>query len=139
MIQHLVEAALYVDDLDRAEAFYRDVLGLELVGKEPGRHVFFRAGDGVLLVFDPEATGKGGLFPSHGARGPSHAALGISADSLDYWREPFAGARRPDREGSDMAQGRSVALFPRSGRQLRRTRYSGLLGIAIRLVRFVHD
>ncbi len=29
-IQHLVEAALYVDDLDQAEAFYRNVLGLEL-------------------------------------------------------------------------------------------------------------
>ena len=41
-IQHLVEAALYVDDLDQAEAFYRDVLGLELIGNEPGRHVFFR-------------------------------------------------------------------------------------------------
>jgi catechol 2,3-dioxygenase-like lactoylglutathione lyase family enzyme len=86
MIEHLVEAALYVDDLDRAEAFYRDVLGLELIGKEPGRHVFFRAGDGVLLIFNPDATGKGGFLPAHGAKGPGHAALGIPADSLDYWR-----------------------------------------------------
>ena len=85
-IQHLVEAALYVDDLDQAEAFYRDVLGLELIGKEPGRHVFFRVGQGVLLIFNPESTQKGGLFPSHGTSGPGHAALGISADSVDFWR-----------------------------------------------------
>ena len=62
-IQHLVDAALYVDDLDRAEAFYRNFLGLELIGKEPGRHVFFRAGQGVLLIFNPESTGKAGPLP----------------------------------------------------------------------------
>jgi catechol 2,3-dioxygenase-like lactoylglutathione lyase family enzyme len=85
-IQHLLEAGLYVDDLDPAEAFYRDVLGLEVIGKEPGRHVFFRVGQGVLLVFNPESTQKQGLFPSHGARGPGHAALGITADSFHAWR-----------------------------------------------------
>jgi catechol 2,3-dioxygenase-like lactoylglutathione lyase family enzyme len=40
----VVETGIYVDDLDRAETFYRDVLGLALIGKEPGRHVFFRVG-----------------------------------------------------------------------------------------------
>jgi catechol 2,3-dioxygenase-like lactoylglutathione lyase family enzyme len=85
-VQHLVEAALYVDDLDRAEAFYREVLGLELIGKEPGRHVFFRAGQGVLLICNPESTQKQGLFPAHGAKGPGHAALGIAADAVDFWR-----------------------------------------------------
>jgi catechol 2,3-dioxygenase-like lactoylglutathione lyase family enzyme len=85
-VQHLVEAALYVDDLDRAEAFYRDVLGLEVIGKEPGRHVFFRAGEGVLLVFNPDSTQRQGLFPPHGAQGPGHAALGIAADSVEFWK-----------------------------------------------------
>ena len=109
MIQHLVEAALYVDDLDRAEAFYRDVLGLEVIGKEPGRHVFFRAGDGMLLIFNPEATGKGGLFPSHGATGPGHAALGIPADSLDSWR------RRLQEHGVQIEK---EATWPKGGRSL---------------------
>jgi catechol 2,3-dioxygenase-like lactoylglutathione lyase family enzyme len=86
-IQHLVEAALYVDDLDRAEAFYQDVLGLQCIAKEPGRHVFFQVGQSVLLLFNPEATANSGAFPSHGATGPGHAALGISADSLDDWRK----------------------------------------------------
>ena len=35
------EAALYVADLDRAERFWRR-LGLPLVGRSEGRHVFFR-------------------------------------------------------------------------------------------------
>jgi catechol 2,3-dioxygenase-like lactoylglutathione lyase family enzyme len=85
-IQHLVEAALYVGDLDRAEAFYGDVLGLQRIAKEPGRHVFFRVGQSVLLLFNPEATQKGGSLPEHGAKGSGHAALGISADSLEGWR-----------------------------------------------------
>ena len=41
-IEAIVETAIYVDDLDAAEAFYRDVLGLEVLGREAGRHVFFR-------------------------------------------------------------------------------------------------
>jgi len=86
LIQHLVEAALYVDDLDQAETFYRELLNLEVVGKEPGWHVFFRADEGVLLIFNPESTQKQGLFPAHGTKGPGHAALGIAANSLNYWK-----------------------------------------------------
>ncbi len=85
-IQNLLEAALYVDDLEKAEVFYRDVLCMEVIGKEPGRHVFFRAGNGVLLIFNPEATSKGDTRTPHGAKGPGHAALGINSDSLDSWR-----------------------------------------------------
>lgn len=85
-IRAIVETAIYVDDLDAAEAFYRDVLGLDVIGKEAGRHVFFRVGDGVLLAFDPDATLRGDKLPSHGARGPGHFALGVIAESLDDWR-----------------------------------------------------
>lgn len=108
-IQNLVEATLYVDDLDRAEAFYRDVLGLELIGKEPGRHVFFRAGQSVLLVFNPESTQKGGVLPAHGAKGPGHVALGIPADSLDSWR-----SRLPEHG----VQIEKEATWPKGGRSL---------------------
>jgi catechol 2,3-dioxygenase-like lactoylglutathione lyase family enzyme len=86
----VVETAIYADDLDRAETFYRDVLGLEVIGKEAGRHVFFRAGDRVLLVFRPEATLKGDILLAHGATGPGHFALGIRRESLDAWRGRLA-------------------------------------------------
>jgi len=85
-VEALVEASLYVEDLGAAEAFYRDVLGLAVIGKEEGRHVFFRAGGGVLLVFDPRATLKGETLPLHGTSGPGHVALGIRDESLAGWR-----------------------------------------------------
>lgn len=86
----IVETAVYADDLDRAEAFYRDVLGLEMIGKESGRHIFFRAGDRVLLVFRPEATLKGDMLLAHGATGPGHFALGIRPESVEGWRRRLA-------------------------------------------------
>jgi catechol 2,3-dioxygenase-like lactoylglutathione lyase family enzyme len=89
--------------------FYRNVLGLEVIGKEPGRHVFFRAGEGVLLIFNPESTGKTGPFPSHGAKGPGHAALGISADSFGSWR------RRLEEHGVEIEK---EATWPKGGRSL---------------------
>jgi catechol 2,3-dioxygenase-like lactoylglutathione lyase family enzyme len=90
-IQGIVETGVYVDDLDRAEAFYRDVLGLPVLAREPGRHVFFGAGPGgVLLVFLAEATLAGDVLPAHGASGPGHFAFGVAAGSLSAWRERLA-------------------------------------------------
>ncbi len=87
-IEHLVETSIYADDLDAAERFYSDVLGLAAHAKEAGRHVFFHVGDqSVLLVFRPESTLKGDRLPPHGARGPGHLALGIAPEDLDAWRQ----------------------------------------------------
>jgi catechol 2,3-dioxygenase-like lactoylglutathione lyase family enzyme len=108
-IQHLVEAALYVDDLDRAEVFYRDVLGLAVIGKEAHRSVFFRAGNSVLLLFNAEETRKGQTLPAHGATGPGHIALGIRPETVPDWRNQLA------------AQGVVVEKemsWPRGGRSL---------------------
>ena len=85
-IERLVEASIYVDDLDRAEAFYRDILGLELIGKDTDRHVFFRVGECVLLLFHAEETLKGKSVPAHGAKGPGHLALGVGTAALHVWR-----------------------------------------------------
>src|SRR5512134_2985635 len=87
-IEAVIETGIYVDDLDRAEVFYRDVLGLPVIGKEPGRHVFFRVGKGnVLLAFHPAATLKRDVLTAHGATGPGRSALGIRVADLDAWRE----------------------------------------------------
>lgn len=87
-IEAVIETGIYVDDLDRAEAFYRDVVGLTVIGKEAGRHVFFRVGQrNVLLAFSPVATLKGDVLPPHGASGPGHFALGIVTADFDAWRE----------------------------------------------------
>jgi catechol 2,3-dioxygenase-like lactoylglutathione lyase family enzyme len=74
-IEALVETAVYADDLEQAERFYRDVLGLDLAAREAGRHVFFRVGDrSRLLIFRAESMLKGDRLPAHGCRGPGHLA-----------------------------------------------------------------
>ena len=84
----IVETAIYANDLDAAEAFYRAVLGLPVIAKEPGRSVFFQVGAAsVLLIFNPDATLTGDLLPAHGSRGPGHFAIGVPATALDKWRE----------------------------------------------------
>lgn len=93
----ILETAIYVDDLDAAEAFYGEVLGLERIGKVPGRHVFFRCGAGVLLIFDPGATEvvdpKSPLpVPPHGARGPGHLCFAAEPLGLGAWQERIEGA-----------------------------------------------
>jgi catechol 2,3-dioxygenase-like lactoylglutathione lyase family enzyme len=88
IIKAVIETAIYVDDLNEAEGFYRGILGLQVIGKEPGRHIFFQVGEAsVLLAFLAEATLKGDQLPPHGASGPGHFALGIEAESLDVWRK----------------------------------------------------
>ena len=82
----LHESALYVDDLPAAERFWTR-LGLERIGRKEGRHVFFRAGRDVLLLFDAAASRRGGGVPSHGADGPGHLALGVpDRAALEEWR-----------------------------------------------------
>ncbi len=87
-IQAVVETGIYAADLDRAEAFHHEVLGLPVIAREPGRHVFFRVGAAsVLLAFHAATTLQGDQLPAHGATGPGHFALGIPAGTLEEWKE----------------------------------------------------
>jgi catechol 2,3-dioxygenase-like lactoylglutathione lyase family enzyme len=88
--REILEACVYAPDLEAAEAFYVDVIGLEPVGRVEGRHVFFRCGGRVFLVFDPAATSGGGRIPGHGAHGPGHVAFAVTADELPHWRAQLA-------------------------------------------------
>lgn len=88
----VLEAAVYVDNIDAAEAFYGGVLGLERVLRAGDRHVFFRVGGTILLVFNPELTERPAADPSlpvppHGARGPGHVCLAAEAHQIERWQE----------------------------------------------------
>ena len=85
----VLETCLCVDDLEAAEAFYTDVLGLEFYAKVPGRHCFFRCGDSMFLLFNAEATDKTDDegFPGHGTTGAGHAAFSMTPDEVDTWRD----------------------------------------------------
>ncbi len=89
-IDRVLETILYVDDLERAEAFYQDVLGLELYSRKDGLFVFFKCGDGMVLLFEPEAAAAGRSVPAHGARGPGHACFAVAEDELDAWKDRLA-------------------------------------------------
>ncbi|MBP9047931.1 MAG: VOC family protein [Tabrizicola sp.] len=93
----ILETALYAPDLDAAKAFYGETLGLPVIAEVTGRHVFFRVGAGVLLVFDPGATevpsGNPALpVPVHGARGPGHLCFAATRAEIAAWRERLAAA-----------------------------------------------
>jgi catechol 2,3-dioxygenase-like lactoylglutathione lyase family enzyme len=89
--RQVLETCLYVDDLEAAATFYRDVLGLELYSRQPGRHVFFRCGRQMVLLFSADETEKPNQgLPTHGARGAGHAAFAASRDEMAAWRAHLA-------------------------------------------------
>lgn len=95
--EQALEVALYAPDLDACAAFYARVIGLEPGPAVPGRHVFFRLGRGMLLLFDPAAsavpTDNPALpVPPHGAHGPGHLCFAADGAALDAWRRRFQAA-----------------------------------------------
>ncbi|MEX0307685.1 MAG: VOC family protein [Ruegeria sp.] len=88
----ILEAALYVDDLDAAEDFYGQILGLEKIQRVTDRHVFYRIGESVLLLFNADETekppGNPDLpVPPHGARGPGHICVVLTRDEITVMRK----------------------------------------------------
>jgi catechol 2,3-dioxygenase-like lactoylglutathione lyase family enzyme len=88
----ILEAVLYAKDLRAIEAFYKRALGLEPYAKAEGRHVFFRCGGQMLLIFNPDVTelapeAQGPIaVPSHGCRGEGHVCFRASGEEIAAWR-----------------------------------------------------
>jgi catechol 2,3-dioxygenase-like lactoylglutathione lyase family enzyme len=93
-VRGVLETCVYATDLAAAERFYADVIGLRAFARVAGRHVFFRCGAGVFLVFNPDATSAtpagGSPVPPHGARGAGHAAFAVPGADLSRWRARLA-------------------------------------------------
>ncbi len=91
-IASVLETVLYAADLEAAETFYGSVLGLSVYGKVPGRHVFFRLGKQMLLIFDPRVTVEPPKatarlpVPPHGATGEGHVCFAATATEIDVWK-----------------------------------------------------
>ena len=87
----ILETVLYAADLDATERFYDDVLGLVPFAKLPGRHLFYRCGGQVLLIFNPAATvqplpATALPVPPHGAVGQGHVCFKAAAGEITRWR-----------------------------------------------------
>ncbi len=89
-LNHIVETALYVDDIAAARDFYVGVLGLEVLkdDSKTKRDLFLRCGNVGLFLFDPKQTqASGGKVPAHGALGAGHLAFSIPDSDFAGWRE----------------------------------------------------
>lgn len=92
----VLESALYVTDLDAAERFYGEILGLEPVGKVDGRHAFFKCGGSVVLLFNGDATRHAPPpdarlpVPPHGSVGQGHLCFAASEAEIDGWKAHLA-------------------------------------------------
>jgi catechol 2,3-dioxygenase-like lactoylglutathione lyase family enzyme len=113
-IDRVLETALYVDDLDRAAAFYADVLGLAALHADERLRAFAVGGRSVLLLFRRGASLEtarlpGGTIPPHDGSGPLHVAFAVAADELAAWEERL-------RERGVAIEGRTD--WPRGGRSI---------------------
>jgi len=91
-IRHLLETALYCDNLAATAAFYRRLLpATPLLVSE--RLCALDAGNRtVLLLFQRGRSTRpletvGGIVPPHDGSGPTHLAFAVDAADIDAWRD----------------------------------------------------
>lgn len=110
----VLETVLYVDDLDRAAAFYAEVMELPVLHADARMRAFDIGGRGVLLLFlrggtlEPVET-PGGVIPPHDGQGPLHVAFAVDKAALAPWQAHLA-ARGIEIE--------STTDWPRGGRSI---------------------
>lgn len=90
-VTRALEVALYAEDLETCAAFYEQVIGLTRGPEAPGRHIFFRLGEGMLLLFNPAAsavpTDNAMLpVPPHGATGQGHLCFAAERSAIAAWK-----------------------------------------------------
>lgn len=101
-LSQIGQISLTAHDLERAVAFYRDVLGVKLLFEAPPRMAFFDCGGIRLLLGEPE--------PDQGHPGHPGSILYFKVDDIrqaharlrnrgvDFLQEPHLVARMPDHE-----------------------------------------
>lgn len=100
-ISGILETCLYAKNLDEAKSYYSVLPGIELISEEEGRHVFFKCGDGMLLIFNPSHTSSQqthinhSKIPLHGTEGAGHIAFSVDEKELDEWRRFLANNHIP--------------------------------------------
>lgn len=115
-ISGILETCLYAEDLVKARAFYSSLPGVEFFSEEEGRHVFFKCGSSMLLIFNPAHTSTkqsqmdGAEIPLHGTEGAGHVAFSIKKDELNGWKQ-FLQKNKIPVESEVRWPGGSVSLY----------------------------
>jgi catechol 2,3-dioxygenase-like lactoylglutathione lyase family enzyme len=86
-IKQIKETCIYTQDLEAARLFYCEKLGLPLISYLPGKHLFVRAGDSVLLCFNPQDSQLKKSPPGHYAQGKIHFAFEVNADDYEKTKQ----------------------------------------------------
>ena len=116
MALSILETVIYMTDLDAAEAFYGDLIGLEKIVRHENRHVFFKCDGSVFLVFNPDATENSkGDVPGHGTRGRGHFCFAASREEQDDWERKLNGAGYPTVSKVDWPNGAKSVYFTDPG------------------------
>ena len=86
-IRQIKETCLYVKDLEKAKAFYHDVLELPIISYVKEKHIFFRAGSSVLLCFNPDDSRLKKRPPAHYAKGRYHFAFEVTREEYEKHKQ----------------------------------------------------
>lgn len=85
-ITQIKETALYMEDLDAAKEFYHGKLGFPIINEVPKNHLFLRAGNSVLLCFNPDVSKIKEQPPPHFAIGNQHIAFEVAPEDYEKWK-----------------------------------------------------
>jgi len=93
-LDHVLETALYFDDLDAARRFYEQVLALVPIFSDQ-RLRAYAIGNSVLLLFKRGSSLEtirlpGGTIPPHDGAGSVHVAFAVAQDQLEEWEQRLA-------------------------------------------------
>jgi catechol 2,3-dioxygenase-like lactoylglutathione lyase family enzyme len=115
-LNHVLETALYADDLERAARFYAEVLGLRRLFVDARLQAFAVGGRSVLLVFRRGSSLEttclpGGTIPPHDGHGPLHVAFAITAEELPAWEARLLAHDVPIEGRTDWPRGGHSVYF----------------------------
>ena len=93
-LDHVLETALYFDDLDAARRFYEQVFELKPIFGDT-RLCAYAIGNTVLLLFERGGSTApvelpGGVIAPHDGAGPAHVAFAVGKDELEAWERRLA-------------------------------------------------
>ena len=110
----VLEASLYVTDVERSRRFYQDLFGFESLLEDDRLCALAVDGKQVLLLFRKQGSVNsvvipGGTIPGHDGSGEQHLAFSIAASQLEPWRSRL--------QGQNVAM-ESTVRWPRGGESL---------------------
>jgi len=94
-VSQILEAALYVEDLERSSRFYQRLFGFTVIMRDDRMCAMEVPGEQVLLLFrhgmtDEAAPGPDGFIPPHHGRGALHLAFAIPYGEVAAWQQHLA-------------------------------------------------